>query len=200
MSMPFYVDKNVLIPRPETECMVEWILKNADIHPESRILDLGTGSGCIAATILKNTALNEIFISDISQEALNIAEINLKSLCPEKRYTAVKSSLFENIQEMDFDLIVSNPPYIKRELLKSLMPEITEFEPRIALDGGDSGDEIIHNLITESAGHLKKDALLVFEHSEDFNLKQDIVKDRFEVFILGRDYSDRYRFTVLKRK
>ncbi len=198
-SLQFYVDRNVLIPRPETECMVEWILSNAGLNEESRLIDVGTGSGCIAVSVLRNSSVREIFVSDISQEALAVAERNLKILCPDKKYFAIRSSLFENVRDSGYDLIVSNPPYIRTELLKSLSPDITEFEPRIALDGGRDGNEIILRLIEESHRYLRDKGLLVFEHSEEFGLREDILRDRFGVVFLGRDYSGRPRFTVLKK-
>ncbi|MCX7943963.1 MAG: peptide chain release factor N(5)-glutamine methyltransferase [Deltaproteobacteria bacterium] len=199
MSLQFYVDRRVLIPRPDTECMVEWLLKSVEISKNDKILDLGTGSGCIAVSILRNTSLKRIFVSDISEEALLVADRNLKVLCPDKEYILIHSSLFEKFSDSDFDLIISNPPYIKREDLRLLAPEITEFEPIVALDGGDSGDEIVNRLILESYSYLRRGGLIIFEHSEDFVLLENLIKDRFSVVHLGRDYSNRYRFTVLRR-
>ncbi len=199
MSLKFFVDRNVLIPRPETECLVEWLIKNAGLKSETKVLDLGTGSGCIAASLLNNTQIEGIYISDISEGALEVARKNMSLLCSNKKFQIIRSSLFERIDEGYFDLIVSNPPYIRKGLFASLMPEITEFEPRIALDGGENGDDIILKLIDEAYNHLKTGGILIFEHSEDFSPDINLIKDRYEYLYHGKDYSGRERFSVLKR-
>ncbi len=199
MSLNFYVDRNVLIPRPETECMVEWIIGNGGIQGESRILDVGTGSGCIAVSLLRNTPANEIFASDIDEKALGVSERNFGLLCQDKRYMLIHSSLFENISAGEFDIIVSNPPYIKRNSLRSLMPEITEFEPRIALDGGENGDAIINRLIEGAYDNLRNGGLLIFEHGDDFVLNEELIKGRYDLLYRGKDYSGRDRFIVLRK-
>jgi release factor glutamine methyltransferase len=129
MSQTFYVDRNVLIPRPETECMVEWILKDVNLSADSKVIDVGTGSGCIAISILNNSPLLSIYASDVSEEALKVARRNFDTLCTGRKFYLINSSLFEKIDEFEFDLIVSNPPYIKSGILTSLMPVISEFEP-----------------------------------------------------------------------
>lgn len=199
MSLQFYVDKRVLIPRPETECMIEWIIKNITLNEDSKVIDIGTGSGCIAASILKYTPIKKIFITDISEDALKVAEINLKTLCPDKEFEMIRTSLFEKIEDSNFDLIVSNPPYIKSGIIQSLMPEIVQYEPRIAIDGGENGDEIVRRLIFDSHNHLKTNGFLVFEHSEDFKLNEILLKEKFIITHIGKDYTNRYRFTVLQK-
>lgn len=199
MSHTFYVDRNVLIPRPETECMVEWILKDANLSADSKVIDVGTGSGCIAISILNNSPLLSIYASDVSEEALKVARRNFDTLCTGRKFYLINSSLFERIDEFEFDLIVSNPPYIKSGILKSLMPEISEFEPKLALDGGESGNDVIERLINESYSRLKKGGILVFEHSDDFVIDEDIIDGRYEKLFLGKDYSNKNRFIALRR-
>ncbi|MGC9042923.1 MAG: peptide chain release factor N(5)-glutamine methyltransferase [Myxococcota bacterium] len=199
MSQTFYVDRNVLIPRPETECMVEWILKEVRLSEDSKVIDIGTGSGCIAISILKNSPLSTIFASDISEKALMVARRNFETLCSEKRFSLIQASLLEGVDESNFDLIVSNPPYLRRWVLKNLMPEISEFEPMLALDGGESGDEIIYRLIEEAYFHIKEGGILVFEHGDDFVINKDIIHRRYEILFSGKDYSNRNRFLALRR-
>jgi len=199
MTVELYVDNNVLIPRPETECLVEWILKNVQIGSESRVIDIGTGSGCIAIALLKYTPIKHIYITDVSEGALAVAERNIKTIVNDKQYTRYLTSLMDGINEWEFDIVVSNPPYIKRGELKELMPDIIEYEPRLALDGGERGDEIITKLIAEAHLHLKKEGLLIFEHGDDYNIDEGLINGKYELVHKGKDYSNRNRFVVLKK-
>lgn len=199
MSVELYVDKNVLIPRPETECMVEWIIKNANLTSESKVIDVGTGSGCIAIALLKNLPINHIYISDVSEGAIDVAERNIKTLSADKTFSKYVTSLLDGIEEYDFDLLVSNPPYISRSDLTKLMTDIIEYEPRMALDGGEGGEEIINRLIEEAYAHIKKDGLLVFEHGDGYRLDHGKIEGRYQAIYRGKDYSGSDRFMVLKR-
>ncbi len=199
MSLNFYVDRNVLIPRPETECMIEWIVENVSLLSDSRVLDIGTGSGCIAASLLKNTDISHIYASDIDRSALEVANKNLNILKGDKSFTLYNSSLFDKIDRNEFDLIVSNPPYIKSGDISKLMPEISLYEPEIALNGGADGCKIIKRLVSDSLPYLKKDGYLVFEHAEDFSMEKSLIENRYQLVFCGKDYSQRNRFTVLKK-
>ena len=136
--MDFYVNENVLIPRPDTEILVEEVIKIAKNIDRPKILDLCTGSGAIAISIEKNLANAEVFAVDISEKALEVARKNANRL--EANIKFIKSNLFNNLKKMKFDIIVSNPPYIKKEDIKLLSSEVQR-EPEIALDGGSDGLE-----------------------------------------------------------
>lgn len=134
MKLNFYVDENVLIPRPDTEVLVEEVIKIAKRINAKRILDLCTGSGAIAVSLAKYIENSEITAVDISKNALRIAKLNAKNNEVENQITFLASNLFEQIPEEKYDMIVSNPPYIKKEVLKKLNKEVQK-EPQIALDG-----------------------------------------------------------------
>ena len=134
MKLNFYVDENVLIPRPDTEVLVEEVIKIAKRINAKKILDLCTGSGAIAVSLAKYIENSEITAVDISKNALRIAKLNAKNNEVENQITFLASNLFDQIPEEKYDMIVSNPPYIKREVLKKLNKEVQK-EPQIALDG-----------------------------------------------------------------
>ena len=143
-GLEFYVNKNVLIPQPDTEILVGEILENFSSKKE--ILDLCTGSGAIAVSLKKNMKGAKIFASDISKKALNVAKKNAEKNKTE--ITFIKSDLFENIYKK-FDLIVSNPPYIETGFLKKLPSEV-KYEPVLALDGGKDGLNFYREIIKNS--------------------------------------------------
>lgn len=199
MSLDLFVDRNVLIPRPDTECMVEWIINNIPLSENSRVMDVGTGSGCIAASLLKYTPILHIFASDIELSALMVAEKNLELLKMGKSYTLFNTSIFDDIEIKDLDLIVSNPPYIRSGDIPHLVPEISQYEPVVALDGGESGDDIIYRLIADAHLHLREGGVLIFEHRDDFILDRTVIKGHYHLLYSGCDLSQKNRFTALKR-
>lgn len=144
MGLDFYVEEGVLIPRPDTETLVEKIInlvKNSEYKDKHiNILDIGTGSGAIALSLayyIKNASVTAI---DISDTAVKVANINKKNLAIENA-EIIKGDLFGNLNTQDkkFHIIVSNPPYIEKEEIEKLQIEVAKYEPRLALDGGDSG-------------------------------------------------------------
>lgn len=154
----FYVDENVLIPQPDTECLVEKaieLIKELAINcdHELKVLDLCTGSGAIAISIKKEMPSIKMYASDISSKALEVAKKNaLSILGNETKIEFIESDMFENILDT-FDLIVSNPPYIKRSDIENLEKEVRE-EPRIALDGGEDGLDF-YRIIKENENKAK---------------------------------------------
>ena len=149
MKMDFYVDENVLIPRPDTEILVEEVIKIAKRINAKKILDLCTGSGAIAVSIAKYIKDSQITAVDISEKALNIANKNAKENGVEGQITFVKSNLFENLANDKYDMIVSNPPYIKQNLIKNLDKEVQK-EPEIALNGGVDGLDFYRKIIKKA--------------------------------------------------
>ena len=131
MGLTFLVNQNVLCPRPDTEVLVEEVMRH--LHDGMRILDIGTGSGCILLSLLHYSNDCHGVGADISEKALQTARENAKALSIE-RACFVESDLFENI-EGQFEIIVSNPPYIKSSDIEGLMPEVRDHDPRLALDG-----------------------------------------------------------------
>lgn len=156
----YYVDKNVLIPRPETELLVNELLKYANSH--TKILDIGTGSGCIAVSLAKYLKNDLITASDISETALNIAKLNFNNICIKRKMTFLQSDIFSNVTEK-YDIIVSNPPYIAKELKKDMQPEVLQHEPHSALFAEDDGLFFYNKIIHESGNYLKKNGMLALE-------------------------------------
>lgn len=165
MGLEFQVDPSVLIPRPETEVLVERVLRLMDKEGLSSpyILDLGTGSGAIAVSLTKHNPLCKIVASDISEEVLEVAKANAALNGTEERIKFILSDLFNGIDENErFDLIISNPPYIPAENYEALPLEVKS-EPRLALDGGRKGLEFYNKIIPESVKRLKGGGYLVLE-------------------------------------
>ena len=149
MGLPFRVSPAVLIPRQDTEHLVEEALACCE---GKRVLDMCTGSGCIAISIAKLGKPASVTGADISPEALAVAKDNAKRL--EAEVTWVQSDMFAGIAE-EYDVIVSNPPYIPPEQIAGLEPEVKDYEPRIALYGGEDGLEYYRVLVTEGAKRLR---------------------------------------------
>lgn len=170
MGLDFYVDENVLIPQPDTEILVEeaiCILKNIE---KPKILDLCTGSGAIAISIAKNINAKTITASDISNKALNVAKVNCKKNNVDN-IKLIESDLFENITER-FDIIVSNPPYIESNVIKTLTKEVQN-EPKLALDGGKNGLDFYRRIIDEASEFLEPNGYLCLEIG--YNQKDKVI-------------------------
>lgn len=162
MGLSFLVNSHVLIPRQDTEILVEEALKRA--KPGMDVLDLCTGSGCVAVSLCRHARDLSVVASDISVQALKIAAENAKRNGANARF--VRSDLFENLTGT-FDLIVSNPPYIPTGEIKTLMPEVRDFEPRLALDGDTDGLSFYKRIIKASGSYLKPGGFLMFEIGHD---------------------------------
>lgn len=160
----FAVDPRVLIPRPETELLVERVLARIPAGAMPRLLDVCTGSGCIAATFALERPDAEVHATELSLDALAVARANAQRL--EAKVQFVESDLLGALPvDLRFDVVVSNPPYVARAELAGLMPEVQR-EPRLALDGGGDGLEVIRRLITEARPRLFPGGLLAMEIGE----------------------------------
>ena len=162
MGLTFHVNSHVLIPRQDTETLVEEALKLA--KPGMKIMDMCTGSGCILISILKNVKDTSGCGFDISKQAINVAKENAK--LNEVVADFEKSDLFEHVTER-YDMIVSNPPYIKTEEIVKLMPEVSEFEPVQALDGKEDGLFFYRKIIKECRDYLNPGGYVLFEIGYD---------------------------------
>lgn len=162
MGIPFRVNDAVLIPRQDTETLVEEALKV--IRPGMKVLDICTGSGCILISILKNIVDVEGFGYDISKQALNVAKENAK--LNHINATFERSDLFEDVSGV-FDVIVSNPPYIPTDVIAGLMPEVAMYEPMQALDGKEDGLHFYRRIVADASKYLKPEGKLLFEIGHD---------------------------------
>ena len=166
MSLPFYVNKHVLIPRPETEVLVEKVL-NYVLENKKRnfsVLDMGTGSGNIIVSLAKYAPGCNYYASDISNRALKVARKNHKLNKINEKIHLINTSGFDGLPRRRlFDVIVSNPPYIKTSDITELQSEIRLHEPIVALDSGERGLDMIEMLIDNSYRYLRKDGLLAIE-------------------------------------
>ena len=169
----FFVNKNTLIPRPDTEILVEQVLKLTKHKNVVNILDIGVGSGCILLSILKERKNFYGTGIDISKNALDICKINAKRLKVNLRTKFYKTDI-DKFMEGNYDLIISNPPYIKRYDLKYLESDVIKFEPKLALDGGIDGLSEIRKVIKKSSELIKKNGKFVLEIG--FNQKNKVVK------------------------
>ncbi len=158
MGLTFHVNSSVLIPRQDTETLVEEALKI--IEPGMKVLDMCTGSGCIIISIIKNTTDVDGYACDISKQALNVAKENAKLNNVFVQFE--RSDLFEKVTEQ-YDVIVSNPPYIRTSEIPHLMPEVSVFEPHEALDGSEDGLEFYRRIVKDSRDYLKPGGRLLFE-------------------------------------
>ena len=174
----FLVTKDTLIPRPDTEVIVEQILKITKFKTKMKILDIGVGSGCILLTILKERKNFYGVGVDISKKCLNISKINAKNLEVSSRVKFFKTDV-DKFAQGKYDLIVSNPPYIKKLNLKYLEKDVVNFEPKLALDGGLDGLSEIRKVINKSSELIKKNGKFILEIGFDQKNKViNLLKDK----------------------
>lgn len=176
MKMKFFVNESVLIPQPDTEILVEKVLEICNkffVNQEIKILDLCTGSGAIAISLYKylKDENKKIFASDISDKAIEVAKLNSKENGTKIEF--IQSNMFEQIAENNFDIIVTNPPYIEREELKKL-PKDVRHEPHIALDGGNDGLDFYRIIAENAYKYIKSKGILCLEIG--YNQKNEVVK------------------------
>ena len=194
-SLSFEVNAQVLIPRPETEMLVEYALAClADPGAAGRVLDLGTGSGCIALSIASERPHAEIVATDRSPAALEIASRNATSLGFGERVRWCQGDLFEPVPDESFDLVVSNPPYVAQRDADTLPPELA-FEPALALFGGPDGLDVIRPLVAGVTDHLVRGGRVAIEIDPR---QENVVCELFDAAGLSnietlRDLSDRPR-------
>lgn len=174
MGLDFWVEEGVLIPRGDTEILVEKVL---DIHKKNylsanmKLMDIGVGSGAISVSLAKLIKNSQVYAVDISSKALEVALKNAKYHTVEDKIVFLKGSLFDGVKgkslEETFDIIVSNPPYIPRKVIETLSKEVKNYEPSLALDGGEDGLDFYRKIIKEGPVFLKPQGWLIFEIGYD---------------------------------
>lgn len=192
-----YVDENVLIPRPDTEVLVEEVVKLARKVDASSILDLCTGSGAIGIALSKETNA-EIVATDISKKALEIAEKNSKLNKAEVKF--IQGNLFENIpKENKFDIIVSNPPYIETKTIETLSEEVKK-EPKLALDGGIDGLYFYREIAKQAISFLKINGYLALEigYNQKTLVTKILLENNFMEISTIKDFSGNDRVIIAK--
>lgn len=200
MGLSLYVDERVLIPRQDTELMAEEALRFASFC-ESRgqkpsTLDLCTGSGALALVLAGRSRV--MTASDISKDALEVAAINMKRYGVEAEL--VESDLFDSLDGRKYDLIVSNPPYIPAKVVDTLEPEVRDHEPRLALDGGDDGMDIIRRIISGLREHLAPEGLALLEigNGQGDAVQRLAAAEGFKSRLF-KDFSGEFRFISIGR-
>lgn len=202
MKMDFFVNEDVLIPRQDTEILVEEVIKIGQKTNAKKILDLCTGSGAIAVSLAKYLPNTEITAIDISNEALKIAKKNAISNNVEEQITFISSDMFTNLNEEKFDIIVSNPPYIKTDVIRNLDIQVKN-DPHIALDGGKDGLDFYRKIINNANKYLKYNGYLCLEIG--FDQKIDVIElientEKFEGTYSKKDLYDNDRIIVTQLK
>lgn len=195
MGYNLKVTSDTLIPRLDTEVLVETVIRLInDKFESSKVLDIGTGSGAIAIVVNKETNANVVAV-DVSEKALEIAKHNAKINCADVEF--VLSNLFENIEGCKFDIIVSNPPYIESTVVDGLDVEVKDYEPRLALDGGEDGLDFYRQIIQNAPKFLNEKGLLVFEIGyNQGNAVSDLMKKDFTNIEIIKDYTNNDRVVL----
>ncbi|NLY44330.1 MAG: peptide chain release factor N(5)-glutamine methyltransferase [Clostridiaceae bacterium] len=187
MSLPFKVTPDVLIPRPDTEILVEHVIEECQAWAEEdiRIMDIGTGSGCIAVSLAYYIKNSRVWAVDISPRALDVCRWNAKQNGVDQRVCLVQQDILKGFPQADegmlFDVIVSNPPYIPTNAIDELQTEVKDYEPRTALDGGQDGLLFYRSLVSEMHKYLKPGGLAAFEvgHNQSDDVAQLMEKSGY---------------------
>lgn len=200
MGMNFIVNKNVLIPRPETEELVRWIVQ--DLHSNKRVLDIGTGSGCIAISLSKLMDNCIVFGWDISSDALDIASKNSKNNSVNVKYDLVDITYEKQCSEK-FDIIVSNPPYVTQDDKLLMSKNVISYEPHIALFVKENDPLFFYNKILNfSKKNLISNGTIYFEINENFSKQVNklLKKEGFHDIIVRKDFRGKYRMIKATKK
>ena len=194
-GLTFKVDENVLIPEQETELLVEEVIK----HSEGKsVLDMCTGSGCIAISIALFGKPSKVVASDISEKALEVARENAKSL-KSGEISFIQGDMFENVTDK-FDIIVSNPPYIETGEIDELMPEVRDYIPRLALDGDIDGLKFYRIISKEAVKKLNKNGRIFYEigYNQSRAVASILLENGFTDVKIMKDYSGLDRIVMAK--
>ena len=193
----FFINKDVLIPRPDTELIIEQVIKIYSKDSQLQVLDIGTGSGCILLSILKERPNFYGTGIDISKKSINVSKFNAKQLNLMNRVKIFHSSV-DNFKIGKYDLIVSNPPYIKSLNLKYLEKDVVNFEPKLALSGGLDGFSKIRKVINKASTLIKKNGKFILEigFNQKNKVKRILKEEGFYVNKAIKDYGNNDRCIV----
>jgi release factor glutamine methyltransferase len=193
----FYVNRDVLIPRPDTEIIIEQVLKIYSIESQIQVLDIGTGSGCIVLSILKERSNFYGTGIDISKKSINVSKFNANKLHLINRVRFIHSSV-DNFKIGKYDLIVSNPPYIELLNLKYLEKDVVNFEPKLALNGGFDGFSKIRKVISKANSLIKKNGKFILEigFNQKNKVKEILKKEGFYINKSIKDYGNNDRCII----
>lgn len=197
MSLEFEVNSNVLIPRPDTEIITEYIIEKYR-NRAPKILDLCTGSGAIAISLAKYIVNSQITATDISKDALEVAERNAKKHNVDQRIDFLVKDALKDYEFSDkFDIVVSNPPYIETSVISSLMKDVSEYEPKLALDGGEDGLIFYKKTVNNIRKILKPGGELVFEigYNQGKSVSEIMEKD-FSFVQVSKDFGNNDRMVT----
>jgi release factor glutamine methyltransferase len=204
-SLAFRVTPAVLIPRPETECLVEAALERCSSQDAIQVLELGTGSGAISIVLAHERVNWRIWASDISSEALAVARENARRLLGAEKIEFIRGSWFEPFESQKgcFDLVIANPPYVPANDLAGLEPEVRRFEPNAALDGGAEGLDHLRHIIQTAPDYLKPSGWLILEMGYDQGRAVEALGRRrgvYQSIEVAKDYSGLDRVALFQRK
>jgi len=201
MGLDFNVNSSTLIPRSDTEILVEYAINSIKKNNLKTVLDIGTGSGSIAVSVAYYCRDTKITAVDISEKALKTAKINAEKNNVSERIDFIKSNIFENIHSK-YDVIISNPPYLKSDIIKTLMPQVKDYEPISALDGGNDGLYFYGKIISECKNYINKNGILLFEIGceQSFEVSKLLSEANFTEIKTTKDYAglDRVVSSVCK--
>ena len=201
MGLDFNVNPSTLIPRGDTEILVEYAINSIKKNKFKTVLDIGTGSGAIAVSIAYYCPNVKVTAADISEKALKTAKKNAEKNSVRQRIDFIKSDIFENVISK-YDVIISNPPYIKSDVIKTLMPQVKEYEPISALDGGNDGLYFYKKIISNCENYLNKNGELLFEigYDQSFEVSRLLSEKNFTEIKTTKDYAglDRVISSVYK--
>lgn len=201
MSLSFYVSRDCLIPRPETEILTELAIDFCNKRDSSIFLDMCCGSGCISVSVAYYAKKTKIFSSDISEKAISIAKINAQKNSVEDRIEFFCGDLFRPLpNDLKFDFIASNPPYISK--YDEISPSVVNFEPKLALYSEDDGLEITEKIVKESLNRLNFNGVLAVEinSSKGSDVKKIFCDNGFSEVYIIKDYSEFDRIVIGKKK
>jgi len=200
MGLDFYVKEGVLIPRPDTEILVEEVINLCSNVKNPTILDIGTGSGAISVSLAKYISNSKIYSLDISETALEVGKINAINNNVENQISFIKSNLFDSINDKSivFDIIVSNPPYIRKKDIPTLHTQVKDYEPYIALEGGEDGLDFYRKITEESVKYLKENGILAYEvgHDQALDVKDIMIKNGYQNITIMKDLSNIDRVVI----
>lgn len=198
-GIPIKLNSKVLIPRKETETLVDKVLKEIKKDRDYKILDLACGTGCIGIAILKNLNKTTVDFSDFYDGPIKITKENLKILNLENRSRVIKSDMFKDLKEK-YDIITSNPPYIKKSDFKNLNLDIINFEPKTALIGGSTGLDFYNNIAQNAFKHLNKNGKIFLEiaYNQESDVYNIFKKEKWEDINIIKDLSNNPRILIAK--